>query len=261
MGLFGIFNTPSSYAAGGRLSGFPRYRELLSRYSPAFFKVNLLTVLGFIPLVIGFQAAIEKANLGMVLIVCALGGAIAGPFWAGLIDTIYRALRDAPGGWFDNYRRAWRQNWRAAILPGMISSTLMGGYGLVALLFYAGQIGGWGTLTLFVLSLLFFTIFFTVYWPLLVLIDQPNAIRVRNCLAFFLKAFWKLIGIGLLQLAYWLVMILFFPLTLLTVPILGFWFINFLVNFLIYDAVDKTFEIEAQIAAHFPDQVPQYDLR
>ncbi len=260
MKLFGFLEAPSSYVAGKRLKGFPRYHELLDRFFPVFFRVNLLTILGFIPLFVGFQAAVESADPVLMLVVCALGGAVAGPFFACLVDSIYRALRDAPGGWFENYRRAWRQNWRVSIFPGMIFSSLLGGYGLAVIFLYSGRVGGWGTIALIALSLLFFTMFFSIYWPLLTLIDQPNAMRIRNCLAFLMKSFWKLAGISVLQIGYWLLMILFFPLTLLAVPFLGFWFILFLANFLVYDSVNETFEIEAQIAEHYPEQAAIYDL-
>ena len=260
MKLFGFLEAPSSYAAGARLKGFQRYRELLDRFSPVFFKVNLLTLIGFIPLFVGFQAAAESSDPGLILIVCALGGAIAGPFLACLTDAVYRALRDAPGSWFENYRRAWRQNWRVSILPGVVFALMLGAYAMTGLLFVGGRIGGWGTLALIGSSLLLFTMFFSIYWPLLTLIDQPNAVRIRNCLMFLVKSFWKLLGISVLQIGYWLAMILFFPLTLLALPLTGFWFILFLANFLIYDSVNETFGIEAQIAERFPEQAAVYHL-
>ena len=43
-----------------------------------------------------------------VLAACVLGGAVAGPFLACLYDGLLRALRDAPGSWRENTRRALR---------------------------------------------------------------------------------------------------------------------------------------------------------
>lgn len=54
MGWFDRFAVQTSYQAGRRLTGILRYRELTDRYFGAFFKANLLTIFGFLPMGIGF---------------------------------------------------------------------------------------------------------------------------------------------------------------------------------------------------------------
>ena len=63
-----------------------------------------------------------------------------------------------------------------------------------------------------------------------------------------------------LPISYWIAIVLFFPLSLLTLPILGFWFILFTANFLIYGAMNAVFRIEEQIAAVYPEQAADYRL-
>ena len=63
----------------------------------------------------------------------------------------------------------------------------------------------------------------------------------------------------MLQVVYWGIMALFLPWTLLLVPLIGFWFILFLSNFLIYDTMNDVFEIEDKIAQAFPDQAVIYE--
>lgn len=249
-----FFEAPSSYAAGGRLKGFPRYRELLDRYFKPFWIANLLTVLGFLPLGLGFWILVSFRRPLAAVLFCIPSGALAGPFLAALFDTIYRALRDAPGGWFENYRRGWRQNWRAAILPSILLSLFLGLYGLTAVFLLFGR---GGSLLLFFMvgvSLLVFTMFFTAFLPQIVLLDQPLGIMARNAILFMIQNFFPVLGVSVLQIVYWLLGLLFFPLTLILLPITGFWFILFLTNFLLYPKMDASFEIEAQIAERYPEQ-------
>ena len=42
-------------------------------------------------------------------------------------------------------------------------------------------------------------------------------------------------------------------------PLIGFWFILFTANFLIYDTFNNIFQIEEQIAVSYPEQVPFYE--
>lgn len=49
-------------------------------------------------------------------------------------------------------------------------------------------------------------------------------------------------------------MVLFAPWTLLLMPFVAIWFIQYAVLFLLYDRLDSAFSIEEQIAAQFPDQ-------
>ena len=49
---------------------------------------------------------------------------------------------------------------------------------------------------------------------------------------------------GILQLGYLVVFVLFAPWTLLLLPVLGVWYILFLSQFLIYEQMDEAFGIE-----------------
>ena len=84
----------------------------------------------------------------------------------------------------------------------------------------------------------------TLYWPQLVLFRQRASIRLRNCLLFCAKYPRRVLGVGILQLGYLAVFVLFAPWTLLLLPILGVWYILFLSQFLIYEQLDEVFEIE-----------------
>ncbi len=243
MGLF--FREDPGYDPAVRQTGFNRYRQLLSSCFGTWWRVNLLTLAGFAPLAAGILYAVASTSL-LVLLPCSLlGGAIAGPFLAGLYDAVLRGLRDDPRPWWDCYRRAWRQNWKGSLLPGALLGLALGVFSFMAMLFWwAERAPSAGTVAMYLFALLLVLILNTLYWPQLVLFQQRNAIRLRNCLLFWVKYFWRVAGAGLAQLAYWAVFVLFAPWTLLLLPILGLWYILFLSQLLLYRQMDAAYQIE-----------------
>jgi len=244
MALF--FRENPGYDPSVRQTGFHRYRQLLATCFGTWWRVNLLTLAGFAPLAAGIFYAVASTSL-LVLLPCSLlGGAIAGPFLAGLYDAVLRGLRDDPRPWWDAYRRAWRQNWKGSLLPGALLGFILGVYSFMAMLFWwAERAPSPGTVALYLFALLAVLILNTLYWPQMVLFQQKASIRLRNCLLFCIKYFWRMLGVGLLQLGYWTVFVLFAPWTLLLLPALGIWYILFLSQFLIYDQMDESFHIES----------------
>lgn len=245
----------------GRLMGIDRYQDVLGRNWKRFFLSGLMTILGCLPLTLGVVYAILSSSILALLPAALIGGGVAGPFIACLYDTVLRALRDAPGRWSANYRKALAQNWRAALLPGALTGLFLGCSAFTGMLFFAWSTVAPTPLTIgvFLFSWLVFLVISTLYWPQLVLFDQNPVLRLRNALLFTVKYFWVTAGTALLQLAWWLLMVLFAPWTLLLLPFVGVWFDLFAALFLLYDLLDTTLGIEESIARAFPDQVPRYD--
>lgn len=257
MSLFRLDLRPGN---GKRLTGGVRYRELLGRDLLRFLIVNLLTLLGFSPLIAGVAYAILSSSILILIPACIVGGMIAGPAIACMHDTILRSLRDAPGRLTENYRRALRQNWRQALVPGIVLSLMLGFYAfMIMLLWWAETSPSFGTIALLVFGMMLFFMFFSVYWQLLVLFDQPQKQRILNCLLFIIKSFWKVFFCALQQMLYWTVIFLFMPLSLILLPFTGIWFILFTADFKLYDTMNEMFEIEKQIAKAFPEQEVVYE--
>lgn len=244
MGL--LFPEDPHFDETKRQTGFYRYRQLLSIRFGQWWRANLLTLAGFIPLAAGVFFAVASSSV-LVLLPCSLlGGMIAGPFLAGMYDTLLRGLRDDPRPWWDCYRRAWRQNWKSSLIPGALLGLVLGVYSFMAMLFWWAEVSpSPGTVALYLFALLAVLILNTLYWPQLVLFRQKTSVRLNNCLLFCVKYFPRVLGVGLLQLGYWTVFVLFAPWTLLLLPILGVWYILFLSQFLIYEQMDGAYGIEA----------------
>ena len=257
MSLFRLDLRPGN---GRRLTGGARCRELLGRDLLRFLIVNLLTILGFLPLIAGIAYAILSSSILVLLPACILGGMIAGPAMACMHDTILRSLRDAPGQTAENYRRALRQNWRQALGPGIAFALMLGLYAfMIMLLWWSEADPGWGTIALLACGMLLFFMFFSVYWQLLVLFDQPQKQRILTCLLFIVKYFPRVFFSAVRQMLYWAVLILFMPLSVILLPFTGIWFILFTEDFRLYDTMNETFEIEKQIAEAFPEQAVVYE--
>ncbi|MDE7326956.1 MAG: hypothetical protein K2N63_11920 [Lachnospiraceae bacterium] len=245
---------------GRRLTGFARYTELLDRDIKRFLLVNLLTLAGFLPFFIGVLAAILSSSILLLLPACILGGALAGPALACMYDAVLRSLRDAPGKCLDNYRRALKQNWRQSILPGILFCLLLGFYLFMLMMFWqATSLPGYRTVALYLFGLVMFTMFFSLYWPQLVLFEQGGRQRFLNCILFLLRFFWKVLGCAILQVFYWAVLVLFMPWSVILLPLTGFWFIVYTANFLLYNTLNESFHIEEQIAQAFPEQAAIYE--
>lgn len=247
MGLF--FAEDPHFDETERQTGFYRYRQLLSARSGRWWKTGLLTMAGFVPLTAGISYAVLSSSV-LVLLPCSiLGGMIAGPFLAGMYDAVLRGLRDDPKLWRECWVQAWRQNWRGSLIPGALLGLIAGVYAFMAMLFWwAERSPSLGTVAVYLFALLVVLIVNTLYWPQLVLFRQRASIRLRNCLLFSVRYFWRVLGVGLLQLGYLVIFVLFAPWTLLLLPILGVWYILFLSQFLIYEQMDAEFRIEAAFA-------------
>lgn len=244
MGLF----TPEDpgYDINVRQTGFYRYKQLLSFHAGHWMCLNLAAAAGALPLAGGIAYSILTSSV-LVLLPCSiLGGMIFGPFLAGLYDAVLRGLRDDPMNWKRAYCQSWRQNWRDSLFPGALLGMLSGLYAFMAYLFWWSQRPvGMGTLALYLFSILLFLLLSTLYWPQVVLFRQTVGNRLRNILLFTAKHLWRALGAAALQLAYLAAMVLFAPWTLLLIPLLGFWYILFLSQFIIYEQLDEDFQIEA----------------
>lgn len=233
-----------------RQVGFNRYKQLLSRHAFSWIKLNLLTVAGALPLAAGIGYAVLSSSILLLIPLSLLGGMIWGPFLAGLYDGILRGLRDAPESWWTAWRKSWRQNGRESLLPGAVLGLLVGMYAFMAALFWwssAPQTMGTIALTLFSGTL--FLLLNTLYWPQLVLFRQTTRNRMRNIILFTAKYALRMAGVAVLQLLYAMIYVLLAPWTLLLVPVLGFWYIIFLSQFLIYDQLDQEMGIEEKFQA------------
>ena len=240
-----LFRDDTDYTR--RQTGFARYKQLMSFYAFHWLKLNLLTFAGALPLAAGIWLAIMTSSVLVLLPLSFIGGMLLGPFLAGLVDSIMRGLRDAPGNWWTNYKKSWKQNWRGSLIPGGLLGLFVG---LFAFMIYimsvarvAPSIGTWAMLVVSAAAVIWFN---TLYWPQLVLFSQSAAGRLRNAILFTIKHSLRVLAAVVIQLVWVALLILLAPWTLTVLPFLGFWFPIFLAQFRIYDDLNADLRIEEQ---------------
>ncbi len=239
-----------------RKRGFDRYRELLARDWKTFLAVNFVTLLLCLPLTAGVVFALLTSSLLILLPASILGGMLAGIGLACLTDCIFRSLRNAPPGWWVNYRQALRQNWQGAMLPGTMMGLVIGVDAFcVMMLWQAAGAFDWATVAVLLAGALVLLLIGQVYMPQLVLFDQRVTVRLRNSLLFIMKYPGRSLAAAALKLCWWLAALLLLPWSAFLAPVLGLWFIEFVTNLMLYEQLDEAFQIEARIREVYPHQV------
>lgn len=258
MGIF--FPDEPDYFPNQRPVGFKRYAQVLERDWKRFFLVDLLTLATLIPFAAGVTIAVLTSSLLLLIPACVIGGIIAGPGIACMVDCILRALRDNRDDWWYNYKKAFKQNLGASLLPGVVLCLFLGFVVFACAMMWWSELPiTAGTVAIMAASLLIVTMVFTVWWPQIVLFSQRPKIQLKNCILFMIQYFWRTLGVAALQLAWWVVIGLFMPWTAFVIPFLGVWYILYVSLFFLYDQLDTAFRIEEQIAERFPEQIPEYE--
>ena len=109
-----------------RKKGLARFWEMFTRDGTAFWCAGMLALLGAVPYMAGVWFAVATHAVLPLLLAGVVGGAVMAPQLVGLNDTILRSLRDEPGYWWATYRRAWKRNAKASLLPGVVFGLLLG---------------------------------------------------------------------------------------------------------------------------------------
>lgn len=252
-----------------RKVGLPRFFELLGRDLWSFFRASFLCCLGWLP---GF-ALLAFGLMVKNLLFCLAGGALAGlvgaPFLCGLLDTILRALRDEPGYWWHTYKMAWKQNWKQSLVPGLVFGVFFGLW--AGMLFTAAEMAEVPTSVWICLIVgLFLGLGFFGYSFLQIpLVDLPLGQRVKNAALMFPGFFPRTLAATVVTGAYWAVMLLYLPYTLLVLLALGWWLPCLISSMILYPGLDRVFGLEktlrerrdAEINARLAADAPVFDTK
>lgn len=240
----------------GRATGFARYREVLEGNFKEFFLVGFMTLVFLIPFGTGMAYAILSSSILAVLAAAVAGGAISGPGVACMYDIILRRLRNDKSDWWVCYKKSMRQNWRAAILPGIVQCVFLGA------LIFCGALLWWAklpvsiwTVAMLAFSSVLFLMVLSVWWPQVVLFDQRPGLQLKNAVFFILFHLGQALGAAVAQATWWAIMFLFLPWTAFLIPLLSMWYILYLAVFILYRPMDEAFHIEDQINERFPGQI------
>ena len=237
----GLFPSANDFKAGKgvekdapRKTGIGRFFELVGRDMNGMFLANLLTCIGFAPVYIGFL----QNSLPVMLGSAAVGGLLAGPALAGMYDTVLRALRDEAGYWWVTYRKAFKRNFKASLVPGVLYTVVVTlqiflVYFCFNMLYHGTNVGVplWVAT---VLNLVLFQMLFAYMWPQVVLLDQPLSLTLKNSINCMIAFLPHALAAAIVQ-------------GLFLMLIFGFWFVTEVSCQIVYGDIDRVFHIEENI--------------
>ena len=236
-----------------RKTGVGRFFELVGRDMNGMFLANLLACLGFASVICLVYIGFLMNSLLVMVVSAAVGGILAGPVLAGMYDTVLRALRDEPGYWWTTYRRAFRQNFKASILPGIVYCVIVTLQIFVVYFCFSMLAQGvnvdTGMWVAAVLNLVVFHMLFAYMWPQVVLLDQPFRQTLANSVRCMLAFLPHALAASIIQIVFWGLVILCMPLGILLMIVFGFWFTCELCCQIVSGDLERVFHIEEQIRA------------
>lgn len=257
MGLF-YTGDGDHHVEGMRRTGFARYKHVLERDYKALFLVGFITLVFFIPFAAGLTYAVMSQSLLVAIASGLLGGAVAGPGYACMVDLILRRMRNDVDDWWHSWKRSLRQNFRASIVPGMVQCTFLAVIAFAAALLLWGAVRATiGSLVFLAVSSVFMIMLLTVWWAQVTLFEETLGVQLKNTVLFCILHCWPVLKCALVQFAWWLVTVLFMPWTAFLVPVLSVWYILLVAFNLIYTELDDSFHIEELIEEQFPRRLEE----
>ena len=229
-----------------RKKGAARYFEVLTRDFSTFWMAGLLAMISSLPFALGLWFAVTTHSLIPMLLAGILGGMLAAPQIVGLNDTVLRALRDEPGYWWVTYRRAWKRNAKAALLPGAICGLLLATEIFTA---FHTETGSVAVMVAIFVALILLAGIAQYLYAQVALVDLPFSSLLKNSLMLFL-GYLPRSALGILwQGLYWAAIALFWPLSGAVLILTSLWLPCSLSLLAIYPALNKSFDLEAKIKA------------
>ena len=228
-----------------RKKGAARFLELLGRDLTSFWLAGLLSMLSAVPFLFGLWFSIVSHAVLPALLAGVLGGLIAAPQICGLQDTILRSLRDEPGYWWTTYRRAWKRNAKASLLPGALGGLVLAMQIFSAYHLASGQ-SFWLPVAL-LLGVIFLTGLAQYVFAQVALLNMPFGGILKNAILLFLGYLPRTMLGVVWQLLYWGLLLAFWPFSSVLVVITGTWLPALLSLMAIYPVLDKSFQIEERV--------------
>lgn len=207
---------------------------------------GFLATLSSVIYAVGMILGIDSHGLIIALIAGPLGGMLALPQLCGLTDTVLRALRNESGPWWQTYRRAWKRNVKGCLLPGALGGLLFGFQLFIFAHFERLDLDLLLLITM-ALGVAVSTAIATWLLPQLALLELPLGRMALNAILLCVRYPLRTLGVTLLQLAYWLFIVIGFPHTLVLFFLLNFWLSALTVTTILYDPLDEVFHIEDEL--------------
>lgn len=231
----------------GRKVGAARFFQITGRDFLPFYSAGFLFLLGILPGLLLVYAGMMADSL--LLSVCGGGvaGLIGGPCLCGLLDTILRSLREEAGYWWHTYKRAWRQNWKQSLIPGVFFGLFGGVWSWVMI--HMPDMEGIPTAiwVCMIMGMLLAVVIGLYLFSQIVLVSLDLKSMLLNSALFFYGYLPRSLAAGLVICVYWGATALYLPYTVPVMFLTGAWFPAAVGLLCVYPALNRSLHIEEEL--------------
>lgn len=226
-----------------RKKGIARLLEIACRDAGRLWCAGALAMVSMIPLVCA-----QLFQLIPMLTLSVLGGMLASPQLCGLADTVLRSLRDEPYFWWHIYRRAWKRNTKATLIPGAVWGVVTGAQLYTLIHFFDAQFT-LSTIIILAVGLVVVQGAFLWVWPQLALAEIPASALLKNSLLLFLGNLGRSLGASFLVILCAALAALYLPYSLILLLLFNLWPVLTAAWLILYPRLEEAFDIEESVRA------------
>lgn len=239
---------PGIYKDTPRKKGLLRYIEVLDQDFGKLFRSNLMCTLLSIPYFLLMFLFFQDGSFLFGLTAILVGGALAGPALCCMIDTCLRGLRDEGNMWGLAWKKAWKQNAREAVGPGIVGAFFLTVQLLAFEMFTSdiadGTLPAWFVL---IISILFVSTILQYYFFQTCTMSLSAGTKLKNSIILFFQWLPRSLGAGAINTVCLLVLYAFLPYTLFFIVLIGFSLPLTASSLMLYAPFEKKFDLEAKI--------------
>lgn len=231
-----------------RKKGFSRFAEVLSRDAFDLIKLNLLVIACTLPSqgLFGVAILFGRDRLTVLLLVIAAVSASApvGAALTGFYHILSRMLIDSPRFIWHDFSQLFRENFKQALIPGIVLNIMSGIQLLFVLAVARGMIVRADMIMLLLVSALLFHMTAPYFFLQMSYLPLKTGILIKNSLLLMLGALPRSFATVSVRLAWAGLGILFFPFSFFPWIFAGCALPGLGVMMFLWKPVDRTFGIE-----------------
>lgn len=227
-----------------RKKGAGRFFELLGRDFGHFYIAALMFLLGVFPGFLVVYFSIMAEFFPGVILGGVLGGLLGGPLLCGLFDTMLRSMRDEMGFWWNSYRKAWKQNVKQSLIPGIIFGIFLAIWGNMMLTLPDLENVPTSVWICMLLGIVFLLILLVYVFAQIVLVNLGTGIILKNAGLFLAGYFPRSLAAGVISAIYWALCMLYLPYSVAVLLLTGAWLPSLIALMFVYPVLDRALHIE-----------------
>lgn len=232
-----------------RKTGVPRFFELLGRDLWSFYKASLLCCLAFLPGAALAGYGLLGPSLPLTLLGGLLAGALGAPFLCGMIDTVLRALRDEPGYWWLQYKRALKLDWKESLVPGALFGLLLSLWLFLLRTLPEMEDVPTSVWVCVIVGAVMLVGFFSYMFAQVAAVSLPLKKLIKNSGLFFVGALPRTLASAIVQCVYWALVLGYLPFTVPVLVVTGFWLPVLISLMILYPPLERSFHLEETIGS------------